>query len=87
MLPLLALLIQAAACEPSTLYCFELVPVPGLRVAGGTVELRRVPSPFGVAVTRDGHHLYDLVVTLRGLPEPGALVASPQATYVAWLTT
>ncbi|HEU4562983.1 MAG TPA: multicopper oxidase family protein [Longimicrobium sp.] len=73
----------AAATAPSRdLYCIELVPVPTLRQASGTVELGAVPSPFGVALTADGRHVYDLAVTLRGLPPPESL--GPYTTYVAW---
>ncbi|HEX9705370.1 MAG TPA: multicopper oxidase family protein [Gemmatimonadales bacterium] len=73
---LLALLNQAS---------FDLVPVPTLRAVGGTVELRRVPSPFGVTVTRDGDHLQDVVLTLQALPDPRTL--GPYQAYVAWATT
>jgi FtsP/CotA-like multicopper oxidase with cupredoxin domain len=85
MLPLLALLIQTPECPGSSLHCFDLVAVPGLRTVAGTVELRRVPSPFGVAVTRDGHHRSGLVLRLDGLPDPQSL--GPYRAYVAWLTT
>ncbi|HEX5724427.1 MAG TPA: multicopper oxidase family protein, partial [Longimicrobiaceae bacterium] len=56
--------------------------MPGLRRASGTVELGTVPSPFGVALTADGRHLYDLSITLRDLPPPESL--GPYTTYVAW---
>ncbi|HYJ79895.1 MAG TPA: multicopper oxidase family protein [Longimicrobiaceae bacterium] len=73
----------AAATAPSRdLYCLELIPVPDLRRASGVVELGTVPSPFGVALTADGRHLYDLAVTLRDLPPPASL--GPYTAYVAW---
>ena len=72
-----------AATAPSRdLYCLELVPVPGLRQASGAVELGTVPSPFGIALTADGRHVYDLSITLRDLPPPASL--GPYAAYVAW---
>ncbi len=75
-----------AADQPSTdLYCIPLVPVPDVPTASGTVELGRVPSPFGVAVTLEGEHLYQFTLQLDGLPDPAAL--GPYTTYVAWATT
>ena len=47
------------------------------------MELRRVSSPFDVAVSVEGHPLYDLVLTVSGLPDPSTLRA--YTTYVAWL--
>ncbi|MFL5385768.1 MAG: multicopper oxidase family protein [Longimicrobiaceae bacterium] len=74
---------DTAATAPSRdLYCLDLVPVPGLRQASGTVELGTVPSPFGVALTADGRHVYDLSITLRDLPPPASL--GPYTAYVAW---
>jgi suppressor of ftsI len=66
------------------LYCIDLVPAPDFPSAAGAVELRRVPSPFGAAVTTDGRHTWDLRLTLAGLPDPRSHGAS---TYVAWATT
>ncbi len=68
-----------------SLYCIDLVPVPDLPEISGTVELGRARSPFAAAVTPDGVLVYDLAVTLAGLPAPGAL--GPYAAYVAWVTT
>jgi suppressor of ftsI len=66
------------------LYCIDLVPAPDFPSAAGAVELRRVPSPFGAAVTADGRHAWDLRLTLAGLPDPRTLDAT---TFVAWATT
>ncbi|MGH7418671.1 MAG: hypothetical protein ACREKB_12945, partial [Candidatus Rokuibacteriota bacterium] len=68
-----------------SLYCIDLVPVPELPGASGAVDLGRARSPFATAVTRDGVLIYDLTVTLAGLPAPAAL--GPYAAYVAWVTT
>jgi len=68
-----------------SLYCIDLIPVPDLPEISGTVELGRARSPFGAAVTPDGVLVYDLTVTLAGLPAPAAL--GPDAVYVAWVTT
>ena len=48
------------------------------------VELRRVASPFDVAVSVEGQQQYDLVATIAGLPEPRSL--GPYTTYVAWVS-
>jgi FtsP/CotA-like multicopper oxidase with cupredoxin domain len=66
------------------LYCIDLVPAPDFPEAAGAVELRRTATPFGVAVTPDGRHTWDLRLTLAGLPDPRTLGAS---TYIAWATT
>lgn len=91
---LAALLALATAFEPvpvagqagpsRDLYVIDLVPAPGLD-ASGTVEMVRAPSPFGVAVTRDGTHVYDLVVRAEGLPDASSLGGASR--YVAWATT
>ena len=74
---------DTAATAPSRdLYCLDLVPVPRLRQASGIVELGTVPSPFGIALTADGRHVYDLSITLRDLPPPASL--GPYTAYVAW---
>ena len=67
------------------LYCLHLEPVPGLASVRGVVELGQAPSPFGIAVSREGAQLYQARATLSGLPEPASL--GPYGAYVAWLTT
>jgi suppressor of ftsI len=76
---------EAPAAPSPDLYCIDLVPVPDLRDASGTVELGHVPSPFGTAVSVDGVHRYRLRVRAAGLPDPATL--GPYTTYVAWATT
>jgi suppressor of ftsI len=61
------------------------VPVPGLDGLVGTIELRRAASPFGVAVTADGHHRFELSLVAENLPDPRSLGAF--TTFVAWVTT
>ena len=70
------------------LYCIELMPVPiaALERTSATVELNRIPSPFGANVTRDGAIVYAPVLRAENLPEPS--VVQPEARHwVAWLTT
>jgi len=67
------------------LYCVEMSPTARAPRAAGLLELGRIPSPFGVAVTPDGHHRHDLTLWVAGLPEPAEL--GEYSTYVAWVTT
>lgn len=67
------------------LYCLHLEPVPGLASVRGVIELGQAPSPFGIAVSREGAQLYQARATLSGLPAPASL--GPYGAYVAWLTT
>jgi FtsP/CotA-like multicopper oxidase with cupredoxin domain len=88
--------IQAGAktCAPSRdvavgpdadLYCIELLPAGEIESASGTAHLLAPSSPFGVAVTSAGEHLYDVLFNLQGLPHPASF--GPYTTYVAWATT
>jgi hypothetical protein len=69
--------------EPGTeapsrnLYCIDLQAVPDLDGATGTFELNRVPSPFGVNVTRDGNQVYAPVLRITGLPAPERFSPGP----------
>jgi FtsP/CotA-like multicopper oxidase with cupredoxin domain len=67
------------------LYCIDLLPAGEIDRASGTARLVPPSSPFGVAVTPSGEHAYDILFTLRDLPEPHSL--GPYRTYVAWATT
>ena len=80
--------LDPAPGEPQTsgpspdLYCVELFPAAGIEGARGSVELRPPATPFGIHVTPAGTHVYDLALTLEGLPDPAAL--GPYTTFVAW---
>jgi hypothetical protein len=50
--------------------------------AKGAARLVYAPSPFGVAVTADGHAAYDVQIDVSGLPEPATL--GTFTSYVAW---
>jgi FtsP/CotA-like multicopper oxidase with cupredoxin domain len=84
---------QALSCSTGTpeggpdadLYCIDLLPAAGIDGAAGTALLLSPSSPFGVAVTAAGEHLYDVQFDLQGLPAPSTL--GPYRTYVAWATT
>ncbi|MFQ5680320.1 MAG: multicopper oxidase domain-containing protein, partial [Gemmatimonadota bacterium] len=43
------------------------------------------PGPFTLTTTPEGHHSYELVAALEGLPEPASL--GPYSTYVAWVAS
>lgn len=49
--------------------------------ATGEVRMNFAPSPFGVALTADGHYIFQLTLTTQGL----APVSGKE--YVAWATT
>ena len=51
----------------------------------GHLELRTPHTPFGVAVNAAGHHLYEGILTLEGLPDPAAL--GDFHHFVAWLAS
>jgi hypothetical protein len=50
--------------------------------AKASARLVYAPSPFGVAVTADGHASYDVQIDASGLPDPSTL--GTFTTYVAW---
>jgi suppressor of ftsI len=75
---------QSERVHSPDLYCIDLVPAPDFPEVAGAVELRRVATPFGTAVTVDGRHMWNLRLTVAGLPDPRTLGA---ATYIAWATT
>lgn len=62
-----------------------LMNTPKTPTAKGSARLVFAPSPFGVAVTADGRHSYDLRMTLSGLPAPSEL--GSYTAYVAWATS
>jgi hypothetical protein len=56
-----------------------LHPTGVMPSARGTAQLAPAPSPFGAAVTRDGHLIYDVTVRAEGLGAAGA-----GRVFVAW---
>ena len=75
-----------ATLAPSRdLYCLFLTPRHGLEYMSGHLELRTPHTPFGIAVNAAGNHLYEGVLTLSGLPDPGAL--GDFEHYVAWIAS
>jgi hypothetical protein len=63
-------------------YDIILLNTPRVPTARGEARLVFAPSPFGIAVTADGHHRYDVRITASGLPEPSAL--GDYSAFVAW---
>jgi hypothetical protein len=57
------------------------VDAPG---ASGAAALTRAASVFGMALTPDGHVIYDVHVVVHGLPAPSTYAGA--TTYVAWAT-
>ncbi|HJS74717.1 MAG TPA: hypothetical protein VJ921_10545, partial [Vicinamibacteria bacterium] len=81
---LLALPLRAQDGHPDV-YRIELAPTPDLREARGAVRLRWAPSPFGISVSKEGSHRFELEFELEGLPDPSSL--GDYSAYVAWVTT
>lgn len=65
----------------SDYYTIPLVRTGRAPGAGGVAEVRFVDSPFGVAVTGEGHYVYEIHLRASGLRRV------PGRTYAAWLTT
>jgi hypothetical protein len=63
-------------------YDIVLAPGPVTPGARGSARLLFADSPFGVAVTADGHLSYDLRITAQGLPAPATL--GGYRAFVAW---
>jgi hypothetical protein len=66
-------------------YDITLQNTPRTPNAAGAARLVFAHSPFGIAVTADGRSVYDVQLTLSGLPEPSTLGA--YKAYVAWGVT
>ena len=66
---------------------FELLLLPTNTTpqAAGHARLVFAHSPFGIAMTADGHAIYDVQVTAEGLPSPATL--GRYSTWVAWAAT
>ena len=71
-----------AAAAGAGPFDIPLFPTPKAPAAQGSARLIFAQSPFGVAVTADGHAVYDVQITASGLPDPHSLGA--YTTYVAW---
>ncbi len=78
----LALLASAGPEGP-----YQIVLLPGSAVPGahGEARLLFADSPFGVAVTADGRHRYDVRIRATGLPAPATLGA--YHAYVVWVAS
>lgn len=65
------------------IHCAELIPTPDVRRVSGFLELWPVSSPFGLAVTADGHVRSNLAMWIDRLPDPATL--GGYTAYVAWV--
>ncbi len=70
-----------AECAPPDPLFVRLVPTAHANGATGSVDLRFAPSPFGVTLTRDGHHDLALEMRVEGMRLAAGTVA------VAWAAT
>lgn len=75
----------ACMVNPSNVYYnIDLVTtkkVPGSRRAKGTGAVSYVASPFGVALSSQGHSVYNLDISIDNLRP------AKEGVYVAWITT
>jgi len=78
----LVTLLTAGTAGP---YDITLLSTPQAPTARGHARLIFAPSPFGVALTQDGHAVYDMQITVSGLPRPSSLGAF--TSYVAWVVS
>jgi FtsP/CotA-like multicopper oxidase with cupredoxin domain len=74
-----------AAGHAADLWCLDLLPTARAERARGAVLLAPARSPFGVSVAADGTAVYDVAITIEGLPDPAAL--GPYTRYMAWAMT
>src|SRR5688572_17222191 len=77
------------ALAPShDLYCIQLMHIPtdALDSTSATLELNRIPSPFGANVNRDGAIIYATTLRANSLPDPAAFDSGAR-TWVAWIAT
>ncbi len=65
-----------------SLLCADLIPTPDLSLVTGTLEIKPVPTPFGVSVTADGHPRQRLATTIANLPSARSL--GDYTVFVAW---
>lgn len=64
---------------PFDIPLFNTAKAPDARASARLVY---AASPFGIAVTADGHASYDVVIDAAGLPDPATMGAF--TAYVAW---
>ncbi len=79
-------LLSAAVGSRPDLYRIPLQGTGAYNGLDGEAVLTPARSPFGIAITTDGHFVFNLAVTVPVLPPPSAF-GSRFTTYVAWVTT
>ena len=76
-----------AMCAPvlgPEYYAIDLIAtkrVPAARRASGIASVSFASSPFGIAVSSEGHYVYDLALRIDDLK------LAPEGEYVAWVST
>lgn len=61
-------------------FAVRLVPTANANGASGTIDMHFADSPFGVAVTSDGHHAYAAEITTHRLQARGSALVVWAAT-------
>ncbi len=77
---------SAASCPAVGSEIVDLAPTGAVPMAGGSIELKPLMSPFGVSVTVDGRYQYDASATVKNLPAPSTL-GDGYTTWVLWVAT
>ena len=70
----------------SDLYCVNLAATSSMPSGQGYVRMIPAENPYGVSVTPEGHHSYQLEFNISELPDPSSL-GDDLVTYIAWVTT
>ena len=74
-----------AACAVAT-EMVDLQTTGKIAMASGSISLKPVMSPFGIAVTAEGRGIFEATTTVRNLPDAASLGAQFN-TYVLWVAS
>ena len=80
---LTAVVALGASRSRPDLFKIDLRPTSAAPSAAGVALLSPARSPFGIALTRDGHVIFDVSFTATGLPAPSTLGRFD--SYVLWV--
>jgi hypothetical protein len=72
---------ESTACAAAAPIRIEMTPTRRAGGARAVYEMRFSSSTFGVAVSEAGHYMYDVEVSVTGLPERAG------AVFVVWAAT
>lgn len=73
------------SCATVATEIVDLQTTGKIAMAGGTIQLKPVMSPFGLALTAEGRGVFDASTTVKNLPDAASL--GPFNTYVLWVAS